>query len=88
MFKLPNTRFKFMSVIGGAIIGVYLCAFFYGIIQVYYLFNHGKIPIDKFELIVSNKETQLYGIVTIIVLYFYSSSHKNKIEETNKKEEE
>jgi uncharacterized membrane protein len=77
-----------MSVIGGAIIGVYLCAFFYGIIQVYYLFSRGKIPIDKFELIISNKETQLYGIVTIIVLYFYSTANRNKKEETNKKEEE
>jgi len=77
-----------MSVIGGAIIGVYLCVVIYGIVQINYQFNNGKIPIDKFELIISNKETQLYGIVTIIVLYFYSSSNKNKIEETNKKEEE
>ena len=47
-FKLPNTRFKFMSVIGGAIIGVYLIIVIYGIIQVNYQFNHGKIPIEEF----------------------------------------
>ncbi len=87
MFKLPNTRFKFMSVIGGAIIGVYLCIVIYGIVQVNYQFNHGKIPIEEFERLSSQKETKLIEIVMIIVLFFFRGQ-SSKIEETNKKEEE
>ncbi len=87
MFKLPNTRFKFMSVIGGAIIGVYLCVVIYGIVQINYQFNHGKIPIEEFERLSSQKETKLIEIVMIIVLFFFRGQ-SSKIEETNKKEEE
>ncbi len=87
MLKLPNTRFKFMSVIGGAIIGVYLCVVIYGIVQINYQFNHGKIPIEEFERLSSQKETKLIEIVMIIVLFFFRGQ-SSKIEETNKKEEE
>jgi hypothetical protein len=87
MFKLPNTRFKFKSVIGGAIIGVYLCVVIYGIVQINYQFNHGKIPIEEFERLSSQKETKLIEIVMIIVLFFFRGQ-SSKIEETNKKEEE
>lgn len=87
MFKLPNTRFKFMSVIGGAIIGVYLCVVIYGIVQINYQFNHGKIPIEEFERLSSQKESKLIEIVMIIVLFFFRGQ-SSKIEETNKKEEE
>ena len=86
MFKLPNTRFKFMSVIGGAIIGVYLCVVIYGIVQVNYQFNHGKIPIEEFERLSSQKETKLIEIV-MIIMYFFFRGQSSKIEETNKKEE-
>jgi hypothetical protein len=76
-----------MSVIGGAIIGVYLCVVIYGIIQVNYQFNQGKIPIEEFERLSSQKETKLIEIVMIIVLFFFRGQ-SSKIEETNKKEEE
>jgi hypothetical protein len=76
-----------MSVIGGAIIGVYLCVVIYGIVQVNYQFNHGKIPIEEFERLSSQKETKLIEIVMIIVLFFFRGQ-SSKIEETNKKEEE
>jgi hypothetical protein len=76
-----------MSVIGGAIIGVYLCIVIYGIVQVNYQFNHGKIPIEEFERLSSQKETKLIEIVMIIVLFFFRGQ-SSKIEETNKKEEE
>ena len=76
-----------MSVIGGAIIGVYLCIVIYGIIQLNYQFNHGKIPIEEFERLSSQKETKLIEIVMIIVLFFFRGQ-SSKIEETNKKEEE
>jgi len=76
-----------MSVIGGAIIGVYLCIVIYGIIQINYQFNHGKIPIEEFERLSSQKETKLIEIVMIIVLFFFRGQ-SSKIEETNKKEEE
>jgi hypothetical protein len=76
-----------MSVIGGAIIGVYLCVVIYGIVQVNYQFNSGKIPIEEFERLSSQKETKLIEIVMIIVLFFFRGQ-SSKIEETNKKEEE
>jgi hypothetical protein len=76
-----------MSVIGGAIIGVYLCVVIYGIVQINYQFNHGKIPIEEFERLSSQKETKLIEIVMIIVLFFFRGQ-SSKIEETNKKEEE
>jgi len=76
-----------MSVIGGAIIGVYLAIVIYGIIQINYQFNHGKIPIEEFERLSSQKEAKLIEIVMIIVLFFFRGQ-SSKIEETNKKEEE
>jgi len=76
-----------MSVIGGAIIGVYLAIVIYGIIQINYQFNHGKIPIEEFERLSSQKETKLIEIVMIIVLFFFRGQ-SSKIEETNKKEDE
>ena len=76
-----------MSVIGGAIIGVYLCVVIYGIVQINYQFNHGKIPIEEFERLSSQKESKLIEIVMIIVLFFFRGQ-SSKIEETNKKEEE
>lgn len=79
-FKLPTSKFQFMSIIGGAIIGVYLVIVIYGIIQVNYQFNHGKIPIEEFERLITNKETKLIEIVMIIVLFFFRGQ-SSKIEE-------
>jgi hypothetical protein len=59
----------------------------YGIVQINYQFNHGKIPIEEFERLSSQKETKLIEIVMIIVLFFFRGQ-SSKIEETNKKEEE
>lgn len=87
MFKLPNTRFKFMSVIGGAIIGVYLCIMIYQVVQINYQFNHGKLPIDIYERL-SNQRDLKIGEIVMIIMYFFFRGQSSKIEETNKKEEE
>jgi uncharacterized membrane protein YhaH (DUF805 family) len=69
-----------MSVIGGAIIGVYLIVLIYGIVQVNLQFNHGKIPVEEFERLVSQKENKLIEIVMIIVLFFFrGQSSKNEL---------
>jgi len=75
-----------MSVIGGAIIGVYLCIMIYQVVQINYQFNHGKLPIDIYERL-SNQRDLKIGEIVMIIMYFFFRGQSSKIEETNKKEE-
>lgn len=84
-FKLPNTRFKFMSVIGGAIIGVYLMIITYQVIQVNYQFNHGKLPIEVYERLSTQRDLKI-GEIVLIIMYFFFRGQSGKIED-NKTEE-